>query len=120
MGLYVASVRKRYAVNASGTFGVLAPGQSRKRVVATVYRPNPERSARSFYRLARMYGAVTEEVVDKQGRKTMTAFFTRDAKITFRPVSTSDLTPTVTIYLPQPSFGLVRYQHLHFQTTGDE
>lgn len=115
MGSYLTSVKRKYEVNRGGTFGVLRSLTPRKRVVAYLVLPNPERSAKAFYRLAKVYGAATEQTVSKNGDLTFTAFFTRDSKVVFRPKSSSDGSPTVTIFQAQPSAGIVPYQHLHFE-----
>ena len=115
MGRFLKSVRSSYRVNASGTFGMPRPGGSRKRVVAIIKRRNPTRSARALFRLAKLHGATIDQFVDEHGNATYTAFFTKDSKVTFRPTSSSDSTPTITIDQVRPLSGIAAYQHLHFE-----
>jgi len=118
MGRYLGSVKNSYPVNSSGLFGTPRLGGSRKRVIATIKSKNPSRSARSLFRLAKTYGAVTDEYVDEFGNATYTAFFTKDSKVTYRPASSSDSTPTITIFQAGPAGGVAPYQHLHFEKDG--
>lgn len=99
--------------NRDGYIGLESKYGTSAREIREIVTSRPQEFAKAIFVAASHRGVTITSYRDARGRDTFVLFFTRDAKITYRPESSSNKSPTIAISDPNPGSIFAPQQKIH-------